>query len=59
MIATYTSAWRTVSRHICAGAPSRAVKYFMSVTASSARDTASSAAATNDLLAGSRRNSEV
>jgi hypothetical protein len=58
-ITTYTAAWRTASPHTCAGASSRAVKYFISVTASPARDTASSAAATNERPAGSRRNSEV
>jgi len=56
---TYTSAACTASRHTCAGFSSRAVKYAMSATASPARATARSAAATNDRPTGNRPNSEV
>src|SRR5689334_6462368 len=53
------SACSTAPRHTSAGALSRAAKYAMSVTASPARATAASAAATNDRDDGNRRNSEV
>jgi hypothetical protein len=59
MIPTYTCARRTCSRQYPAGRPAPAGKYSMSSTASPARMTACSAAATNDRPAGKARSSEV
>ena len=59
IIPAYTSARPTCSRQYPAGLSSRAVKYAMSTTTPLARDTACSAAATNDRPAGLEASSDV